>query len=94
MSATFNVFYRFLSFYKNFTDYENFSPIYDTIGGADSVSRQYETLPYPGFSDKRLSAEDEFYEENGNGNKVFHINQQHTLEKHNHYLHQGRQSFR
>ena len=58
----------------------------------DSVETQYEHLPYPQFTTEDISNEERHYEINVD-DPAF-IAPAHTLEKINHYLHQGNESFR
>ena len=58
---------------------------------SDKVIKQYENLPYPEFSDTELKTEEQFYKED----TITPISTYtaYTLEKTNHYMHQGRQTF-
>ena len=63
----------------------------DTSTFNDLVTKQYENLPYPGFSRLEISKEEKHYKKNIE--TPFAISFAHTLEKHNHYLHRGDESF-
>ena len=64
----------------------------DTSTMNDLVTKQYENLPYPEFSPMNISNEERHY--SVGMDSPASIFPTHTLEKHNHYLHQGNQSFR
>ena len=56
------------------------------------VTKQYENLPYPPFSEEELREEQHWYKDDHETLKVAH--ESHTLEKTNHYLHKGNENFR
>lgn len=64
----------------------------DTFTMIDSVRKQYEDLPYPEFNSRNISDEEEYYKKDMDTPK--RIVPSHTLEKLNHFLHRGNESFR
>ena len=64
----------------------------DTLTGNDLVTRQYENLPYPEFSEKEMLEEEEYYKQDDQPLLATYAT--HTLEKNNHYLHRGDENFR
>ena len=64
----------------------------DTTTSRDLVKLQYESLPYPPVPDKVILAEEKWYK-NGHETPMV-IARSNTLEKTNHYLHQGKENFR
>jgi len=64
----------------------------DATTSRDLVTMQYESLPYPPVPEKDLLEEENWYK-NGKETPML-IVESHTLEKTNHYLHQGKQNFR
>ena len=62
----------------------------DTTTENDVVQKQYENLPYPGLSEKFLSHEEEWYTTN---KSPLYIYPSDRLQKLNHYLYQGNESF-
>ena len=64
----------------------------DTLNSNDLVVRQYERLPYPDFSEKKLHAEEEYYKIDLENPKISIPS--HSLEKINHYFYGGNQDFR
>ena len=64
---------------------------YDISTVNDLVTNQYEKLPYPRVTEKYLKNEEEFYKTN---KEPIQISPVVRLEKLNHYLYQGGESFR
>ena len=54
------------------------------------VTKQYENLPYPPFSEKELQEEEHYYKNDHDTLRVFA--ESHTLEKTNHYLYKGNEN--
>ena len=64
----------------------------DTSTVNDVVINQYESLPYPAFSSLNMSNEELHYKMNADDPAI--VYHQYTLEKNNHYLYQGAESFK
>ena len=62
----------------------------DTTTGNDMVKKQYESLPYPPVSEQFLSAEEEWYATKQAPMRVMPSDR---LQKLNHYLYRGNESF-
>ena len=58
----------------------------------DVVIKQYESLPYPEFSESNILSEEEYYKTDVQNPKIFIPS--HSLEKINHYFYAGDQNFR
>ena len=63
----------------------------ETIGFKDLVVRQYEQLSYPDVKEDDILNEENYYSAEGNSLSMMHLGI--TLEKINHYLFQGKESF-
>ena len=63
----------------------------DTISTHDLVAQHYEKLPYPVFNANDIAKEEYYYRKNDQPLFPVHA---YTLEKMNHYLHGGRETFR
>ena len=62
----------------------------DTTTQNDAVIKQYEKLPYPAFPENVLSREEKWYATN---KSPLYIAPSDRLQKLNHYLYQGNESF-
>ena len=76
-------------FSQTYSDYDIDSG--DTCTSNDIVVNQYESLPYPGFSAENISNEEDHYKKYDTPSSIYPY---HTLEKLNHFLHGGSESFR
>ena len=56
--------------------------------------KQYESMPYPGLSDKEISDEAQYYKKEGVISTPFNYYKSIALENTNHYLHQGGETFK
>ena len=63
----------------------------DTLAENDRVKNQYENLPYPPVTENELLMEDEWYKDDQE--TLMWTAKGHTLQKSNHYLHQGNENF-
>ena len=63
----------------------------ETIGCNDLVVRQYEQLSYPEVTEDDIFNEEIYYSTEGNSLSMMHLGI--TLEKVNHYLFRGKESF-
>ena len=69
-----------------------FTEIGDTLSSNDVVIKQYESLPYPEFSESNILSEEEYYKTDVQNPKIFIPS--HSLENINHYFYAGEQNFR
>ena len=81
-----------IPFLKYFRTSWYFTEIGDTLSSNDVVIKQYESLPYPEFSESSILAEEEYYKTDVQNPKIF--TPSHSLEKINHYFYAGDQNFR
>lgn len=63
----------------------------DTLASKDVVTKQYENLPYPPFTEYELKAEEKWYKNDKEMSNF--IAKSLTLQKINHYLHRGNEDF-
>jgi len=63
----------------------------DSLTSRDLVIRQYESLPYPGIPEEKLLRIEKYSK--GDCEQLRNIHPTGTLEKMNHYLHQGSENF-
>ena len=63
----------------------------DSDSNYEYVVKQYRAMPYPPFTDNDKHKENQYY--NSNNKFPGTTYKAHTLEKNNHYLHQGKENF-
>ena len=64
----------------------------DTTTQDDKVKKQYENLPYPEIDEKSLSDEEKYY--SGSYDALYDDHPSLRLQKLDHFLYQGNESFR
>ena len=85
------ILYKYYHFYNQIRFQTDYSNTGDTENQNDRVRKQYESLPYPLVSEDYLKKEEEYYL---SYKEPIVLSPSMRLEKLNHYLYQGRETFR